>query len=121
MKNKLFSIKAPILIIAFIASFGQSPKKVEAPANSAVEIVDEDLKALLEKSKERMAKANQIVKQIDKVSNDQVASMKEDIKTLQEVNQQLTAEIYEVKHATRVIDTLDSAPFNLEPISGSEN
>lgn len=122
MRNKLFSIKAPILIIAFIAAFAQSPEDKSKSSNSkSTEVVDADLKALLEKSKKRMNQANSIVKHIDKISSEQVTEMKESIKSLQEVNQQLTTEIYEIKSISAPTDTTESTSFNLEPISDSKD
>lgn len=122
MRNKLFSIKAPILIIAFIAAFAQSPEDKSQLSNpKSTEILDEDLKTLLEKSKKRMTQANSIVKHIDKISSEHVSEMKESIKSLEEVNKQLTTEIYEIKSSAAPTDTVESTSFNLEPISDSKD
>lgn len=122
MRNKLFSIKAPILIIAFIAAFAQSPEDKSQLSNpKSTEILDEDLKTLLEKSKKRMTQANSIVKHIDKISSEHVSEMKESIKSLEEVNKQLTTEIYEIKSSAAPTDTTESTSFNLEPISDSKD
>jgi ABC-type phosphate transport system auxiliary subunit len=97
-----------LLIFCMTIVLAQSPKMVDPK--------DQELDALMAKSKDRLKKINVLTKQIDKMSSSKVSGMKESIVTLQEEKIQLKNELQETKAAVEFNSVDKSTPFNLEPI-----
>lgn len=97
-----------LLIFCMTIVLAQSPKMVD--------LKDQELDALMAKSKDRLKKITILTKQIDKMSSSKVSGMKESIETLQEEKIQLKNELQETKAVVEFNSVDKSTPFNLEPI-----
>ena len=77
---------------------------------------EQELDALIEKSKLRLNKINTLAKQIDKMSESKVSGMRQSIETLEEEKTQLKNELQETKAIVEYNSPDKSIPFSLEPI-----
>jgi ABC-type phosphate transport system auxiliary subunit len=99
---------AILLVFCMTIVLAQSPKMVNPK--------EQELDALIEKSKLRLNKINTLAKQIDKMSESKVSGMRQSIETLEEEKTQLKNELQETKAIVEYNSTDKSIPFSIEPI-----
>ena len=99
---------AILLVFCMTIVLAQSPKMVDPK--------EQELDALIEKSKLRLNKINTLAKQIDKMSESKVSKMRQSIETLEEEKTQLKNELQETKAIVEYNSADKSIPFSIEPI-----